>query len=247
MSEMSVRSETTPSENRAALESRIAAQLAQADEATLQKVMACLGQPTMPVTAEPIPAQQADSLICLNRRQFLGAVAAGGVALVATNATTAFLALGQGDTSGASKTRAELFPQLTRLRELIALYEQLEKVGLDNLLKTGMAAVGLILSALRNGARLLIVGVDLAEAALSAAELALSKLQDAVKFVDGLIDGANKQLEGLWKLLGELTGVTIPIDQFACGPGKVSGCRRMVTVLRSICSSPERRSSTSRR
>jgi tetratricopeptide (TPR) repeat protein len=213
MSDVSVQPEATGAETRAALEARIAAQLAQADEATLQKVVACLGQPAMPPSAEPLPAPETDALICLNRRQFLGAVAAGGVALVATNAATAFLALGQGDAEGAAKTRAELFPQLTRLRELLALYEQLEKVGLDNLLKTGMAVIGVILSALRNGARLLSVGLDLAEAALGKAELALGKLQEAVKFVDELIEGVNKQLEGLWKLLSELTGVSIPITQ----------------------------------
>ena len=77
-------------------------------------------------TDNPNPAAEERSTV-LTRRQLLTTAAGGGAALAVS-------ALG-GAAIGSVLTRAEYEIELTKLRALVALYEQLERVGLDAILK----------------------------------------------------------------------------------------------------------------
>ncbi len=197
----------TEKEKRDVLEARIAARLPSLDDLTLAQ----LDQWTQEAGAPPKPT--AEPVARLNRRRFLTTLAVGGVALVASNTATALIALDRGKMKGETQSRAELNPRIVRLQDLLALYERLEKVSLDDAVKLGMAAVGLVIRALREGAKILRAGLDIADVALTATETALAKLQEGFELVEELVNQLAKRVEALWALLVEVTGVAIPLAQ----------------------------------
>jgi len=199
--------QVTEKDKRDMLEARIAARLSLLDNLTLAQ----LDQWTQETAAPPKPA--AEPAAPLSRRQFLTTLAVGGVTLVASNTATALIALDQGEKKGAARSRAELNPRLVRLQDLIALYERLEKIGIDDTIKIGMAAVGLLIRALREGAKILGAGLDIAETALAATDAAIARLQEGFEFVEKLVDELGKRIQALWALLAEVTGVAIPIAE----------------------------------
>ncbi len=201
------RAEWDENEARAALEARIAARLSTLNEATLRRL------DELTIAAETPPATPPAAPDTVSRRQFLTTVAVGGVALVASNAATALLALDRGADGGESRARTELLPQLTRLRDLLALYERLEKVPLDSLVRAGISAVGLVLRALRQGANLLNAGIELVDMALAQVEAALATLREGTELVEGVVDNLIQRVTSLWALLSEVTGVAIPIAE----------------------------------
>lgn len=201
------RAELDENEARAALEARIAARLSTLDDATLRRL------DDWTAAAETPPATPPAAPGAVSRRQFLTTVAVGGVALVASNAATALLALDRGADGGETRARTELMPQLTRLRDLLALYERLENVPLDSLVRAGISAVGLVLRALRQGADLLNTGIGLVEMALARVEAALAILREGTEFVEGIVDSLIQRVTALWALLSEVTGIAIPIAE----------------------------------
>lgn len=117
----------------------------------------------------------------LTRRQLLTTAAAGGAGLAVS-------ALG-GAAVGSVMTRAEYEVELTKLRALVALYEQLERVGLDAILQTGMNIVRSALDAVKGGVNLLRDGIAAAESALQAFQGMLDSLRsDAGRVAQGLSD-----------------------------------------------------------
>ena len=90
----------------------------------------------------------------LTRRQLITTAAAGGAAIVVAG-------LG-GAAVGSAMTTAQYEIELTKLRALVALYEQLEKVGIDAVIQTGMNVVRGALDALKGGVSLLRSGVTTA-------------------------------------------------------------------------------------
>ena len=199
MSEEQVAAETG-AEARAQLESAISARLSALDEATLQE----LGHWVEGAGAPPKRAP-------LSRRQFLGTVAVSGLALVASNTATAIIARGQGAQEGQSDVRAELQPRIVSLQDLLALYEKLQEVGLDDTLPSSLASIRPILQAVREAGKIVVLGLAVAEAALTQIEKAQDVVRDGIAFVEGLMDRLEEKVAGLWRLLGEATGIAVPI------------------------------------
>ncbi len=118
----------------------------------------------------------------ITRRQLL-------VTAVASGATFAAGAWGATQVAGLT-TRAQHEVELAKLRALIALYEQLEKVGIDAILTTGMNIVRVPLDALK-------VGVRLLRDAVTAIETALKNFQATLAALKSAANGATTALDDL--------------------------------------------------
>lgn len=131
----------------------------------------------------------------LNRRQFLRGALAGGAAGLAVAAGTG-AAVWQIKEAEMRAALAEAEAEITRLEGLVGLYENLEKVGLDAILQTGMAAVALPLEGVEAGAKVLKGGLDLIEGALLSLQEALPTAQESLLWLEGqvsaLADGVEK-------------------------------------------------------
>lgn len=135
-------------------------------------------------TVEPTVATEAPNgpTEGLTRRQMLLGVTAGGAAIAAS-------ALG-GGAVGSLVTRAEYEIELTKLRALVALYEQLEKVGIDAVIAAGMNVVRGSMEAVKGGVRLLRDGI--------------AATQNALKALGGMVDALRAEAERATQGLDEL-------------------------------------------
>jgi len=120
----------------------------------------------------------------ITRRQLITTVAIGGAALAAGAVGGAAL--------GNTGTLARAESELQKLRALVGLYEQLEKVGIDSIIASGMNIVRGALDAVKTGVRLARDGV-------TAAETALKNFQAILDGLRGLTDAATTVLNDLAK------------------------------------------------
>ncbi len=111
-----------------------------------------------------------------SRRRFLKGAAAGGVILA-----TGALGGAGGFKAGQSITRVEYELEITKLRTLLKLYQELEKVGIDALLETALKAVTLPLETVKKGLEAMKGAVGKAEEALSRLLSFLSRWRDLLK------------------------------------------------------------------
>ncbi len=184
---------------------------------------------------DPAPAKEG-----ITRRQLLLGATAGGAALAAT-------ALG-GAAVGGLTTRAEYEVELTKLRALLALYEQLERVGLDAVIATGMNVVRGALETVKSGVSLVRQGV-------TAAQNALATLWGLLDSLKAEVDRANQGLNGLMQnfnsaqsLIGGALGTAQPLADsirsffnaildkipFGVGDNLRGGIDALVTLIQSI-------------
>jgi hypothetical protein len=137
-------------------------------------------------------AEQEDETQLLSRRQFLRGGMAGGAAGLAVAAGTGVAVWGLADAE-VQAALDEADAEIVRLQGLVDLYEDLEKVGLDAILQTGMMAVALPLEAVEVGARALKRGLDLVEEGLLSLQAALPTARASLlwleKQVSALADG----------------------------------------------------------
>lgn len=117
----------------------------------------------------------------ITRRQLIVTAAAGGVGLLAG-------AVGGTSITTASRAGAEL--ELVKLRALVALYTQLEKVGIDAIVAAGMNVVKGALEAVKGGVRL-------ARDGIAAGETALKNFQAMLDSLQGFVDAAARALNDL--------------------------------------------------
>jgi len=118
----------------------------------------------------------------ITRRQLLLTATAGGAALAAG-------ALGGAAIGGASaRTQAEL--ELVKLRALAALYEQLERIGLDAIVATGMTVVRGALDTVKAGVRLLRDGI--------------TAVETAIKNFQAMLDGLRSAADGVARIVNDL-------------------------------------------
>jgi hypothetical protein len=157
-------------------------------------------------------APAADDQELVSRRRFLtGAVAGGAVGLVAAAGTGAVVwkvadveLLAEKEAAevelAASQERASV--ELARLQGLIDLYEGLEKVGLDAILETGMAAIGLPLEAVAIGSRALAKGLDWAEEAMVSLAEAVPTAQESLLWLENQVSLVASGIEKLENAVG---------------------------------------------
>lgn len=156
----------------------------------------------------------------LSRRDFLTGSLAGGAAGLAVAAGTGVVVWNVADAQAqASLQAAET--ELARMQGLVDLYENLEKVGLDAILQTGMKAVALPLEGVVAGANALKGGLEIVEAALLTLEEKLPTAQESVQWLEeqvtAVADGIEKLEQALGKALDTVTDnpVAQAISDFA--------------------------------
>ncbi len=142
--------------------------------------------------AEDSPVNDEPDLV--SRRKFLtGAVAGGATGLVLAAGTgVAVWKVSDAELLAAKeKAEAELLAsqdaaaaELARVQGLVDLYEDLEKIGLDAILETGMAAIGLPLAAVEAGAQVLKDGLDWAEGALVSLGESLPTARESILWLE---------------------------------------------------------------
>lgn len=155
----------------------------------------------------PISDRAAEEEQLLSRRRFLSGAMAGGAAGLAAAAVTGVGVWKVADAQ-AQAAAAAAQAEMNRLKGLVERYEALEKVGLDGILETGMAAVALPLGAVEAGAKVLRKGLDLFEGALRSAEEALPTARESILWLEervAALAGAVSRLEaGLAQALDKL-------------------------------------------
>jgi hypothetical protein len=148
----------------------------------------------------------------IDRRQFLVGAAAGGAVLVSTNLATGLVAGSLGSKAGQAVAQLESEAELLKLRGLLALYENLEQVGIDALLSTGVAALSLSLEGLQAGITVLEKGVGLVDAGVSAFERSFSSIRGGLILVEGLFVGLETRVEQLQEAMSEVQEFVAPVS-----------------------------------
>jgi len=148
----------------------------------------------------------------VSRRKFLTGAVAGGAAGLAAAAGTGAVVWKVADSQllaekeaaqaelAASQDRASA--ELARLQGLINLYEGLEKVGLDAILETGMAAIALPLQAVAVGSRALAQGLEWAEKAMISLAEAVPTAQESLLWLERQVSLVASGIEKLEQAVG---------------------------------------------
>jgi hypothetical protein len=145
----------------------------------------------------------------LTRRQLITTAAAGGAALVVTG-------LG-GEAIGSATTAAQYEIELTKLRALVALYEQLEKVGLDAVLQTGMNVIRGALDTIKGGVNLLRSGLTTAETALRNFQTMLDGLQSVAYTAEQVLNDLAQKFHAAEGLVIAVLGTALPLADSIAG------------------------------
>jgi hypothetical protein len=148
----------------------------------------------------------------ISRRQLLVGAAAGGAALVSTNLATGLVAGSLGTRAGQAVAQLETETELIKLRGLLALYENLEQVGIDALLSTGMAALSLSLGGLEAGITALEKGVDLVDEGVSALERSFPTIRSGLTIVESLVAGLERRVRRLQDVMAEVQEMVSPLS-----------------------------------
>jgi hypothetical protein len=176
--------------NRAELEAQIIARLRAFDEVALRE----LDEITQRAEAEaqggaresPSPPQ------LLTRRQVLVGLAAGGAVITTANLAAAIW----------TTTRSA---ELVKLRGLLALYEGLERVGLDAIIAAGIQVLGLALEGIEAGSRGLQKALSFVDGGLARFEATFPDIRSGLARVEELVGVLDRQIEGLWAIVAQVT------------------------------------------
>ena len=148
----------------------------------------------------------------ISRRQMLAGAFAGGAALVSTNLATGLVAGSLGTRAGQAIAQLESEAELLKLRGLLALYENLEQVGIDALLSAGMAAVSLSLGGLETAVTALEGGVDLVDQGVSALERSFPTIRSGLSIVERLVEGLERRVRQLQDVMAEVQEMVSPLS-----------------------------------
>jgi hypothetical protein len=184
-----------------------------------------------PVPAEePVPSGEPAAypdVKALSRRKFLtGMVAGGAGGLLVSAGTGAALWQAREAELVAAKEAAEAECQalreaadvekqaakeaadteLARLLGLLDLQEKLEKIDLDGILRTGIAALALPLAAVAQGAEILKGGLEWAEKAVVSLREALPTAREAVVWLETQVSTVAQGIEKLETSIGQALG-----------------------------------------
>lgn len=148
----------------------------------------------------------------ISRRQMLVGAVAGGAALLSTNLATGLVAGSLGTRAGQAVAQLESEAELIKLRGLLGLYENLEQVGIDALLSTGLAAVSLSLEGLELGITVLERGVDLVDKAVTVFESSFSTIRRGLVVVENLVTSLEGRVRQLQDVMAEVQDLVSPLS-----------------------------------
>ncbi len=142
----------------------------------------------------------------LSRRKFLTGAVAGGAAGLAVAAGTGVAVWQVADAQAQAElevARRAAEAEIERLQGLVDLYEDLEKIGLDAILETGMIAISAPLAAVEAGAQALKSGLDWAEEALLAVGEALPTARESLLWLEDRVSALAEGIEKLEIAIGK--------------------------------------------
>ena len=158
------------------------------------------------------PAGAAGGL--LSRRQFVTGAALGGGAGLLLAAGSGFAAWQFGQTAGTIAGRLEATAaeaEIAKLKGLVALYETLERVGLDAIAAVGIGAIGGLLGGMESGARLLEQGVQGVENALKGFTALFPAIREGITWAEGLVSSLSDKLVQLQAAIGSAVSEAKPL------------------------------------
>lgn len=194
-------------EGRRELREEIGERLDSCDTDTLARIAELLDRDEEEGAGRPVLFSEG-----ISRRQFVAGVAAGGAALVSTNLATGLVAGSLGTRTGEAVARLESETELIKLRGLVALYENLEQVGLDALLSTGLVAVSVSLEVLETGVSALERGVELVDAGVTAFEGSFPTIRRGLSVVERLFVSLENRVRELQELMSEVQEIVSPLS-----------------------------------
>jgi hypothetical protein len=144
------------------------------------------------------------------RRRFLTGALAGGAAgvLAAAGTGAAVWRIGDAELVAAQQAAEK---ELERLRGLVNLYQELERIGLDAILETGLLALTAPLAGLEGGAIGLRKGLDALEDALLRVETTFPAIQQGIQWVEARVSGLAELLQRVEDSIGQALDKASPI------------------------------------
>jgi hypothetical protein len=133
----------------------------------------------------------------MTRRRFLQGALVGGVAGLAVGAGGSLVAWETGTATGRTAAELEATAEALKLKGLLALYENLEKIGLDAIVSTGVAAVGLLLEGVESGSLAIKAGLDTVERLLLDFEEAFPTIRAGIEWTEGVVSAFADKLQAL--------------------------------------------------
>jgi len=133
----------------------------------------------------------------MTRRRFLQGALVGGVAGLAVGAGGSLVAWETGTAVGRTAADLEATAEALKLKGLLALYENLEKIGLDAIVSTGVAAVGLLLEGVESGSLAIKAGLDTVERLLLDFEEAFPTIRAGIEWTEGVVSAFADKLQAL--------------------------------------------------
>jgi hypothetical protein len=150
-------------------------------------------------------AEAIDNSAAVSRRRFLIGAGAGGLALAGTALGGALIG------SALASPEAEKLKELVKMRALVALYEELEKAGLDTIVKSSIAAFGAALALAKAAGSLVSAGIKAVDAAVLNFERLFPIARQGVAIVEGLVSTLAKQMRDFQQVLSDVTGSARPV------------------------------------
>ncbi len=210
---------------RSARIARIIERLHRLDDGTLEVLDRMTASALVGVTGAEKPAG-------MNRRQFLGAAAAGGVVV----ALTGGLVIWQ---LSAAHT-ATLEKEIGSLRQILALYQQMDDLGLDDLIGRGIGALASIIETIRDLATRLVEAIEKARKALLDFQSRFPSLQSGLRWLRDALLNLSQRLTALENEINEVLGLSSPVAETVGGFVARVLDRLPVTFSRQVRSGLER-------
>jgi hypothetical protein len=153
-----------------------------------------------------------DETITWTRRRVVTALAAGAVTLTATHLGVAYEAT-QWEQQQHQPEIDELKAEVERLKGLLALYENLEKIGIDAIISGAVSVFRGLLEGLRGGVALLRGGIGAAEGTISGFQSTFAVLRGALTAAEQAIANIAALLKNAQDFLGQTTSPLDPLIQ----------------------------------
>ncbi len=153
-----------------------------------------------------------DQVVQLTRRQAMTALGLGAVTLTATHLGVAYEAA-QWAEQEPRQTAADLSAEVEKLKGLLALYEGLEKIGIDAIISGALSAFKGFLDTLRGGVGLLRDGVNAAEGAITSFQNTFATLRAGLKTAEDGVANIAALLKNAQNWLGQTTSPLQPLLQ----------------------------------
>lgn len=148
----------------------------------------------------------------LSRRQFLTTAALSGLALT-VGAVGGAVVGSQNAHSAAEVELAQARARLEKYAHLITLYEQLEKVGIDTIVATGISMMRGVLDALRAGIQIVRAGIATVESALNNFLTWLDTLRSPADLVARVLTDLAQKFQAAESVIKAVLGTTQPLAE----------------------------------